>query len=133
MILVIPISYIFLKIGFPPEFALIVALVFTVFVQLARILFVKRLIAFSVLQYVRHVVVPTLIIFVIAPLLPLTLHIIYEGTYVRMFLTIIMSVISTTIVTYIFGLNKREKADYTEKVKRWFYIKLRSIGLNTNK
>lgn len=133
MIFVIPVSYIFLKIGFPPEFPLIIALLFTVFVQLVRILFVKRLIAFSVLQYVRHVVIPTLIIFVIAPLLPLTLHIIYESSYVRMFLTIIMSVISTTIVTYIFGLNKREKADYTEKVKSWFYIKLRSIGLNTNK
>jgi O-antigen/teichoic acid export membrane protein len=134
MILVIPVSYIFLKIGFPPEFALIVTLIFTMFVQLARILFVKGLVVtFSILQYIRHVVVPTVIIFVIAPLLPLTLHIMCDETYLRLFLTVVLSLISTIIVTYIFGLNKRERVDYTKKAKSWLYTKLRSIRLNTNK
>ncbi|MFA6571075.1 MAG: lipopolysaccharide biosynthesis protein [Bacteroidota bacterium] len=133
MILVIPVSYFLFKIGLPPEFALIVSLVFTVLVQITRILFVKKLINFSILHYFKHVFVPTSIIFIISPLLPLTLHMVYEETYERMFLTILMSILSTLIFTYIFGLNKKEKVEYTQRIKNWFYTKMKSTRLNSNK
>lgn len=55
LLLIVPISYLALKLGFPAETVFCVHLVITIIAQIIRLLFAKKLIKLSIKLYARNV------------------------------------------------------------------------------
>ena len=109
-LLIVPIAYLFLKIGFGPESTMIVCLVMAIIVQIVRLFVIKKIISFSLTDYFKKVILPTAIVFLLSPILPIISKInITNDSFFITLLICFISVISVIILTWIFGLNKEEK------------------------
>lgn len=109
-LLIVPISYFFLKLGYNPESTLIINLVIAIVVQIVRLFIIKKLLPFSLSEYVKKVILPTIIVFLLSLILPICLRInISSDTFITSALICFVSVISVATLTWIIGLNKDEK------------------------
>lgn len=110
-LMIVPIGYLFLKLGYDPESVMIINLLMAILVQIVRLFVLKRLIDLSLQKYFVEVILPTMAVFVLSPILPLGLKIMIDNdTFFVCLLTCFISVVSVTILTWIVGLNKNEKS-----------------------
>lgn len=117
-LLIVPVAYVFLKLGYPPESAMMVSLVLTIIAQLARLFVVRWLAQMPVLEYMRMVIVPTLLYSIMTPVLPyLTMHSISESSFVRLLLVTGVSLICSFGFGWMIGLNKEERLFVVGKIK----------------
>jgi hypothetical protein len=108
-LLIVPIAYLFLKLGFGPESAMIVSLIMSVLVQIVRLFILRKLLPFSLRAYFKEVIKPTIVVFLLTPILPYICKHIMPETLVYNVLICVISVINVGIFTWVIGLNKEEK------------------------
>ena len=108
-ILVLPISYIYLKRGFSPEITLYVSILMSAIAFYARLLIVSRLINLSIKDYFKNVIFRIILVSIISIICPALFIFIYTQSNLRIFFSLIISFISVAIVVYIFGLKNIEK------------------------
>lgn len=117
-LLIVPIGYIFLRLGYGPESTMIVSLVMTVLVQIIRLFVIRKFLTFSLIDYIKKVVIPTISVFVFSSVIPLlSKQIVYDTTFFTCILICFISVISVAIFTWLIGLNKEEKNLLISKIK----------------
>ena len=112
LLLNLPISYIFLKMGYPAEVTMVVAIFIAVISLIARLIILRHLIAFPVRKYVSQVLVkvslPTILSFVLVYLLKIGVF--PASDSVLLFLTKLAFAVCLTVAAILAtGLNKREK------------------------
>ena len=108
-LLIVPIAYLFLKLGFGPESAMIVSLIMSVIVQIVRLFVLRRLLPFSLKTYFKEVIIPTSVVFLLTPIIPYFCKYIMQESLVYSLLICFISVISVGFLGWIFGLNNTEK------------------------
>lgn len=108
-LMILPIAYFFLWLGYGPVSALLVSLVMTVLVQLTRIIVTSRMTVLNLSDYFRHAVIPTIIYSILAPWIAFALIRIMPVGIARLVLTSILSVASSLLFAWLVGLNKQEK------------------------
>lgn len=116
-LIIIPVAYIFLKLGYGPESAMIVSLVVSILVQLIRIAVVRTLIPFPVRKYITEVVIPTTSVFIISSILPIICHICFVHSQLSAIFNCMICVFSVIVVTYFIGLNEEERTLLKSKFK----------------
>lgn len=109
LVLTLPISYLFLKWGYPPEVALCVTIIIEIIALIFRLLFLKKLINFPVLNFVKEVILRNILITLLSFSLPLIIRNLIDPNLTRLFFVILFSLIWNTIIIYYIGLNKKEK------------------------
>ena len=93
-----PFSYICLKVGFPPECTLIVALVISVFCLFLRLFFLHSMTGLSVKNYLCNVCVNVVCVSGLSMILPLSIsHVLSDGwgKFILIILTSLVGVVST--------------------------------------
>lgn len=108
-LLIVPIAYLFLKLGFGPESTMIVSLIMSVIVQIVRLFVLRKLLPFSIRSYFMKVVIPTVIVFILSPILPYLCKHIMQNTPLSSFIICFISVLSVVMFAWLIGLNKEEK------------------------
>lgn len=108
-LLILPISYIFLKIGYSPEVTLYINILISLIALLFRMFFLKRLINFPVFEFLKEVIFKSTIIVVVSICLPLFIRINLDMTIIRLLIIVFLSFIWSGMIIYIIGLNKHEK------------------------
>lgn len=83
-----------------------------------RLKLVNRLINLSIKEYVKAVLKPSLICFIVSLLFPLIVITLVSPSLFRVFLTCILSVSSSIIIICIFGLTHNEKEFLYKKINR---------------
>ena len=116
-LLIVPIAYLFLKLGYAPQSAMIVSLMMTVLVQVVRLLIIRKIIPFSIKTYTKKVFIPTLIVFTLSPIIPCICKYNFPDTYISTFAICIISIISVGIITWLIGLDSNEKDLLVSKIK----------------
>lgn len=116
-LLIVPIAYLFLKLGFGPESTMIVSLIMSVIVQIVRLFVLRKLVPFSILNYFVKVIIPTLLVFLLSPILPYLCKHIMPNALSYSFIVCFISVVSVGIFAWFVGLNKEEKNLLLSKVK----------------
>lgn len=116
LLLVLPISYFFLKLGYPPHSVFVVHLCMELVAQIARILITQNLVGFSILSFVREVICRILLVTVIALIIPLGLYVFLNASMMSFLIVCFSSVISSTLSVYIFGLTNSERQMIVVKV-----------------
>lgn len=118
-ILIVPIVYLFLKLGFGPTSAFIVTLIITILVQILRLRITSRLANISVKSYIKNVIWPISKSAILSLALPVIWILLFkESSFIRLLCTCIISVISCSTFIWILGLSKIEKDMVTQKLNQ---------------
>lgn len=116
-LLIVPIAYLFLKLGFGPESAMIVSLIMSVIVQIVRLFVLRKLLPFSIRNYFVKVIIPTIMVFLLSSILPYLCKHIMPNALLYSFIVCFISVVSVGIFAWFVGLNKEEKNLLLSKIK----------------
>lgn len=108
-LLIIPIAFVLFKFGFPPETAMIVSLIISVFAQIVRLIILKTLIEFSFQNYIKRVILPTLTVAITSFVVASIIHSIIADTVLLHLSSCAIAVLSVMMSIYIFGLSQSER------------------------
>lgn len=108
-LLILPVSYIFLTLGFSPESSMYVSLIITIIVQVIRMNVLHELVAFSYVDYLSKVIKPSLIVVAISLSLSIVFHkVIGQGT-INSLAICMCSFVSTLGCIWLCGMDELEK------------------------
>lgn len=110
IIFVFPLTYIAYKIGAPAYVAYLIFIIFYFVIMWQKVFILKGLTGFQPKEFLKNVMYPITITTIMAILIPLlTAHYLADNV-VGSILQIIISVMSSIVAIYLFGLTKGEKA-----------------------
>lgn len=115
---ILPVSWIFLKIGCEPISVYWVSLVITFLNQIACNLFLKRVYIYSLKEYCMKVIIPCVLFSILVPILPFLVKFLLPSSFYRFLITGVVSVIMSILVSYFFVLDGPEKNIALSFVKR---------------
>jgi O-antigen/teichoic acid export membrane protein len=121
LLLNVPIVWIFLLMGAPAYSAMIVAIVLTFIACIVRLLILKRLIDYSIRQFLRMVVTPICVISVVSAILPIIFCYILPQNMLRLCLVTGLSIISVCIYSYFIGLNGEEQQKVKSVIGKYIF------------
>lgn len=109
LLLNVPVSYLLLKLGMFPEVTVIVAIVISQLCLIARLWFLKRLIDFPVMQFIKKVYLSVIGVTLISLLFPAVCYVSIPSGYVQFFVLCGVSVLSSSAAIYYVGCNAEER------------------------
>jgi len=118
-LMVLPLSYILLRFDFPAISVFYASLLISLMVQIASIYILKRDSGVAMGDYLAKVVKPVLIVTFITFAIPFLLVSNMPSTINRVLITVLVSVVSISVVSYFFALNSSERGlikDYVSKI-----------------
>ncbi len=124
LLLILPISYIFLTYGFPPDVTLLVSIIVSVLAFIARLVIIRILVGLSISEYLRKVILPIIPVVLLSIILPITFKFLFLEGHLRSIIVCISSVVSIVVVIYFIGLNRDERLFILNKLNQ-FYINVR--------
>ena len=116
-LLIVPIAYLFLKLGFGPISAMVVSLAITIIVQIVRLIVVSNITVLKVTDYLKKVVLPVGTYTILSSVLPLIISRTYSEGWLRFFFVLLGATISSFFFIWIVGLNEIEKRFVMSKIK----------------
>ena len=121
LLLAVPISYVFLKLGFPPEITMIVAIFLGAVCLFLRLAVIRDLLGIKIAEYAKEVITYNIAISGVSLILPLMLYYTLSQSFVKFILVSSVSLISAVLTIYFIGLKREERRMLTkiisEKIK----------------
>lgn len=124
-ILSVPVAFVLMKLGYSPEWALLMVLIFDLIGLFVGMVILKGIMRFSIKTYLKEVVLPLLPVLSISLILSLVLHRTIDNEILRFFLVLIICTLITLFLFYLVGMSKAEKnllrgmvTNFIEKRKR---------------
>lgn len=109
LLMILPISYVFLKMGFAPEVTIYISIFISILATFARLIILRKTVSLSFSYFFFNVIVKILIVCFVAILLPLSIQYFMSESIEKTIMVIIFSFVSTCMSSYYIGLDKREK------------------------
>ena len=106
---ILPISYLLLKIGLPPETVFYVSIVVCALAIVVRLFFVHYCVGLSLKMYVRSVVWPMTVVTVLSLALPCVVALSVENELLRFFAVLTVTITTTTFAVFFIGLTASER------------------------
>lgn len=116
-LLIVPVAYVFLKMGYGPTSAMVVSLVVTIIVQLIRLIVVSRITVLKVGDYLLHVILPVIIYSSLCVIAPFIIKFSMSEGWGRLFAVLLVSAVSSLSFAWLVGLDKGEKTFVISKVR----------------
>lgn len=129
LLLIIPLAYVLLKMGYSAEWAFGVQLFIFVIVQIERIIIVCPQIRMKKNTYFKELIIPVVKVLLLSIIIPCIIDYCFpikEGEILQLLLSILITIINCIVCVYLFGLKNTEK----EKVCTLFISKIRALYLN---
>jgi len=108
-ILNLPLAWILLHLGKPSYFVLYTAIFTTIIGCITLMFLLKRLVDYSIIQYLKKVIIPILFITLLSIIIPIIINLYLEQGLLRLFLVIISCFLFICLTSFFIGLNKEEK------------------------
>lgn len=121
MLLILPVSYVALRLGASPEAVYIVYIIILSIVQILSIIMIHKMIKMSLNEYFKRVALKIILVVVSSILLPLIVYTSVPSNIMNFFLVSIVCVLSTTVSIYFLGLNNKERNFFNDKLIKIFY------------
>ena len=117
-ILNVPISYIFLKLGYSPLMVFYISLAIAVICLFMRLWIVRRLMEFPVMEYIVKVFGTCLMVCAISLILPLAAHLMLEESFISVVMVCLISLLSSIVGIYFIGMDNKEKQFVWEVINK---------------
>lgn len=121
----VPVSIVTLYFVRIPEIALAIKVVINAITASARVWYLHRLYEFPVIRYIKEVVALCILISVLSAIIPIIVAINIDNSILKIIATCAVSVITTGLAIFLFGLTAQEKKyvklalnKFTSKIKR---------------
>ena len=121
----LPVSYLFLKLDFPPEITLYVSIGISIIALFSRLKIISPLVNLNILDYLKEVVFKIIPVILTAFIIPFILIINLNEGFIRLIVSGFSSLIFVGISIYFIGLKKTEQQFLKSKLKQVLY-KIRS-------
>lgn len=125
LLFIIPVAYIFLKVGFPIETALMVSALFILLGDGLRVIFCKRQINLSLRLFGIKVILPIVSVTVLSVILPILIHYNLSEGWGRFILSTVVSCIMVAVLICTVGLTAKERnfiiTGLVSRIKKYFY------------
>lgn len=108
-LLIIPISYLSLKLGAPAESVFVVYFIMTIFVQVACLLVLKTLVTISLRQYIKQLIIPLVVVAFVVCLIAFLSNMLMEEGFVRFILDVLVVGLVSAPLFYYISLDAAEK------------------------
>lgn len=105
----LPLSFLLYKLGAGPSAALIVSNILCIVVIPVRLFFLKKAIGIGIIEYIRKVFLIDIIVFISSITPPLIIHLYLPSGITRLLTVGSISVVTSIISIYLFGLTKMER------------------------
>lgn len=106
----LPISYLFLRIGYPPQVTVIVGICISIICLGLRLILLKRLVGFQILRFLKRVVFKVILVTIIAYSIPVILINQITESFNRLVIVFITSLVMSTLSIFIIGVSKSERS-----------------------
>lgn len=116
LLMILPISYVCLKLGLPAYSVFIVHFCMESVAQLARMIILRPLIGIRLYSYFKYVYSRVFIVAVLSVIVPFLVYKNLNDTILRFFIVCIVCVLSVSVIVYIIGLSKNERVFVREKI-----------------
>lgn len=113
-------SWIALKAGGEAYIVFVIAILANILMFFIRLFFIRNLIGFPILKYLKKVVVPVLVIVFFSVLPSFGIKILLPNGYLYSFINILSSFLLITVIVYQFGLNVLWKSKVNDMIKKKF-------------
>lgn len=115
---ILPISYLFLVLGFNPVSVYWVSFIVTLFNQIACVILLKQVYCYSIKEYLRRVIVPCLLFLLIVPVVPYIITSILPSSFIRLLIVGVLSILLSILAAYFFVLDDTERHLLLRFIKR---------------
>jgi len=105
----LPISYLFLENGYPPETTIIISIIISAMLVFGRLIIANSIINFNLYDYFKNVIIRNIEVCILCSLVPVYIFLNSELGLSSFLLIFFTSIISTMISIYIVGLEINEK------------------------
>ena len=116
LLLILPISYIFIYLGFPPETVIYISIVISCITFFARLFIISPLIKLSKIQFIKQVNLPVLLITILLVGTNTIIHDFIENDFIEIFLINFVLIIFNLIIIYFIGLKKGERLFFKNQI-----------------
>jgi O-antigen/teichoic acid export membrane protein len=123
LLLILPLSYILLKMGYPPYITLIISITISIAALFTRLWIIKQLVNLSITMFMKSVLVRILLVAVISAFPPLLVKYNMHQELIRFFAVCFTSTLSVFIIIYWLGLMKSERLIIKNKCFKRFSLK----------
>jgi O-antigen/teichoic acid export membrane protein len=122
MISVLPISYILLYMNYPPQYVFVVLVSINICTTIIGLLIIHWYEHFSLRRYIKQVLAPDMLIFIIGLVAPIMVReIIGIESFLNVVLLSIITDIWIVLLIYVIGINASERKKLIEIIKRKMY------------
>ena len=122
VICILPISYLMLKFGFPPETVFYVSIVMCALAVGVKLLFVRRHVGLSLRVYAASVVFPVVVVTILASIMPAIVATAIENEVLRFFAVTAVSLAATALTVLFIGMTKTERRNALRTVCEKLHI-----------
>ena len=123
LLLILPISYVVLKLGAPAYSVFIVHFCIESVAQFSRMYMLRKLIHLPLWQYMKNIYIPIVSTVAIAIILPLVVHMQFAEGWLRFLAVGFTCVLSVGASSYFIGFTKQERVFFLDKSLRLLRIK----------
>ena len=123
LLLILPISYVVLKLGAPAYSVFIVHFCIESLAQFSRMYMLRKLIHLPLWQYMKNIYLPIVSTVAIAIILPLVVHMQFAEGWLRFLAVGFTCVLSVGASSYFIGFTKQERVFFLDKSLRLLRIK----------
>ena len=116
LLLILPVSYIVLKLGGAPYSVFIVHFFFACLAFCARIIFASRATGLPKKAFIFQVMRPIVLVLLTASIAPIVLHIVLDSSPIRLIIVGCISVVCVLVAIYIMGITRSERELITNRI-----------------
>ena len=117
LMIILPISYIVLKMGANPPSVFLVHLVICVIVFIVRLFIVRPMIKLSLRNYMKNVIMRCIVVTLLAYPLPILATFYATDTFLSFIIILSLTIFITVLFVYMLGLNTSERMYVKNKIK----------------
>ncbi len=126
LILLLPISYFFLKLDHPPQVTLYVSILISVIAFFARLKIISPLVDLSIVEYFKNVIGRIISVTAISIIFPVLIKSFLQPTLLRFLIIGFISSVSVLLSVYLIGL-KREEQEFMKKKVLYSFNKIKKL------
>lgn len=115
LLMILPVSYVCLRLGCPAYSVFIVHFVMESVAQLARMFMLRPLIGIGIKDYLTNIYSKVILVTALSLIVPFAVYESMDDTVARFFVMCVICVLSVGIVVYIVGLSGNERAFFKSK------------------
>lgn len=119
----IPVSWLFLYLGYDAVSVFVITIIFSVVNQLVCLIQLKYIFPYKLRDYLKTVIVPCCVMTVVLPIIPIFVHNVMSFSILRFLLVLVTDVIGGIILMYFVVLSGKERLKTVQYVKEMFFRK----------